>query len=171
MKVRGKKEKVEGEVKEKKVRAKKEKVEGSENSEVKRGRPKVEKEKVEKKDVKKGRPKKETKDVCVEGELDDLFTNLINKCEKESEMSDLSESDSVKTKVLEEKVVDKVVEEESKGVDVVKKIDFQGKKFLKSKNTGIVYNMDQEVVGKWNENTNTIDFEDVEEEEEEEYDE
>jgi chemotaxis protein histidine kinase CheA len=58
---------------------------------------------------------------------------------------------------------------EEKEADVVKKIDFEGKSYYKSKNTGVIYNMDQEVVGKWNEERNEIDFE--EEEEEEEYDE
>lgn len=60
--------------------------------------------------------------------------------------------------------------------DVVKKIEFEGKKYLKSKNTGIVYdyNMyvkegEQVVVGKWNDSANRIDFED-DEESEEEYD-
>jgi len=57
------------------------------------------------------------------------------------------------------------VEEE---VDVVRKIEFEGKSYYKSKNTGVIYNMEQEVVGKWNTAGNRIDFE--EEEEEEEYD-
>ena len=39
---------------------------------------------------------------------------------------------------------------------------------MKSKNTGIIYNMEQEVVGKWNEQSNKIDFKEAEEEEEEE---
>ena len=76
----------------------------------------------------------------------------------------------------EEKVVE--VEEEP---DVVKKIVFEDKKYLKSKKTGIVYdyaeyinNQEQVVVGKWNEVTNRIDFvkeeEEDAEEEEEEYD-
>jgi hypothetical protein len=58
--------------------------------------------------------------------------------------------------------------------DVVKKIDFEGKKYLKSKKTGIVYdynqyvtNGEQQVVGKWNESTNKIDFQAAESEEEE----
>jgi hypothetical protein len=67
--------------------------------------------------------------------------------------------------------------------DVVKKIEFEGKKYLKSKKTGIIYdyneyitNQEQVVVGKWNENTNRIVFTKVEsdsdsEEEEDEYDE
>jgi len=52
--------------------------------------------------------------------------------------------------------------------DVVRKIEFEGKSYYKSKNTGVIYNMEQEVVGKWNSERNEIDFE--EEEEEEEYD-
>lgn len=58
--------------------------------------------------------------------------------------------------------------------DVVKKIEFEGKKYLKSKKTGIVYdyneyvnNGEQVVVGKWNEVSNKIDFSAAEEEEEE----
>jgi hypothetical protein len=66
--------------------------------------------------------------------------------------------------------------------DVVKKIEFEGKKYLKSKKTGIIYdyneyvnNQEQVVVGKWNEKTNRIVFTKVEsdsesEEEEDEYD-
>lgn len=57
--------------------------------------------------------------------------------------------------------------------DVVKKIEFEGKKYLKSKKTGIVYeyneyvkNGEQVVVGKWNDSTNKIDFSAAEEEEE-----
>ena len=60
--------------------------------------------------------------------------------------------------------VEKVEEE----VDVVRKIEFEGKSYYKSNNTGVIYNMDQEVVGKWNTERSGIDFE--EEEEEEEYD-
>ena len=54
--------------------------------------------------------------------------------------------------------------------DVVKKIMFEGKKYLKSKNTGIIYNMEQDVIGKWNEEKNRIDFNVEDEESEEEYD-
>jgi hypothetical protein len=73
-----------------------------------------------------------------------------------------------------------VVEEQDDEPDVVKKIEFEGKKYLKSKKTGIIYdyteytkNGEQVVVGKWNEVSNKIDFnedEDEDEEEEEEYD-
>jgi len=53
--------------------------------------------------------------------------------------------------------------------DVVKKLEFEGKSYYKSKKSGVIYNMEQEVVGKWNEERKGIDFEE-EEEEEEEYD-
>ena len=64
--------------------------------------------------------------------------------------------------------VDPPVAEEA---DVVKKIMFEGKKYLKSKNTGIIYNMEQEVIGKWNEEKNRIDFNVEGEESEDDYDE
>ena len=51
--------------------------------------------------------------------------------------------------------------------DKVKRFEFDGVKYLKSKNTGIIYNMEQEVVGKWNEQSNKIDFKEAEDEEEE----
>jgi hypothetical protein len=75
------------------------------------------------------------------------------------------------------KVVEPVVEEDDEP-DVVKKIEFEGKKYLKSKKTGIIYdyteyvkNGDQVVVGKWNESKNKIDFTETSEESEEEYEE
>jgi hypothetical protein len=58
--------------------------------------------------------------------------------------------------------------------DVVKKIEENGKKYLKSKKTGIIYdyaeytqNGEQVVVGQWNEKKNAIDFKNDEESEEE----
>lgn len=58
--------------------------------------------------------------------------------------------------------------------EVVKKFEFEGKKYLKSKNTGIIYdyteyitNGEQVIVGKWNETTKKIDFNDNGEESEE----
>lgn len=74
-----------------------------------------------------------------------------------------------KTKKVEEPV-------EDEEPDVVKKIEFEGKKYLKSKKSGIIYdyneyvkNSEQVVIGKWNEKTNKIDFTDDGEESEEEY--
>ena len=55
--------------------------------------------------------------------------------------------------------------------DVVKRFEFEGKKYLKSKKTGIIYNMEQDVIGKWNDTTNKIDFSSTNEEVEEEYEE
>jgi len=67
---------------------------------------------------------------------------------------------------------------EEEEADVVKKIEFEGKKYLKSKKTGIIYdyveytqNGEQVIVGHWNETKNQIDFNKAsEEEEEEDYD-
>ena len=56
--------------------------------------------------------------------------------------------------------------------DVVRKFEYEGVTYLKSKLTGVIYNMDQELIGKWNEETKKIDFEEFDDEEEEdEYDE
>jgi hypothetical protein len=64
---------------------------------------------------------------------------------------------------------------ENEEPDIVKKIEFEGKKYLKSKKTGIIYdyeeyakNGEQVVVGKWNDSSNKIEFSGVEEEEDEE---
>jgi hypothetical protein len=66
---------------------------------------------------------------------------------------------------------DEVAEQEP---DVVKRIEENGKKYLKSKKTGIIYdyaeytqNGEQVVVGQWNEKKNAIDFKNDEESEEE----
>jgi hypothetical protein len=87
---------------------------------------------------KKGRPKKENKPVEVNSEAE----------------------------VVTPKKVKVEVEVEEETADVVKKIEFEGKSYYKSKKSGIIYNMDQEVVGKWNEESERIDFEDEEVEEE-----
>jgi chemotaxis protein histidine kinase CheA len=72
------------------------------------------------------------------------------------------------------KAAEPEVEEEP---DVVKKIEFEGKKYLKSKKTGIIYdykeyvnNGEQVVIGKWNDAKNKIEFNNSGEESEEEYD-
>lgn len=74
-----------------------------------------------------------------------------------------------------EPIVEEVKEEETddeddEESDSVTRMEYKGVKYLKSSNTGVIYNMDEDVVGKWNEKTKEIDFHDVEEEEEE-YDE
>ena len=80
-----------------------------------------------------------------------------------------------------EKAVKKVTQKAAKDdeAEVVKKIEFAGNKYLKSKKTGIVYDYaeyiktgDQIVVGQWNDETSAIDFKkacDDEEESEDEY--
>jgi hypothetical protein len=99
---------------------------------------------------------------------------LKEKAEKEAKLA--AEKDSKKTKKPAAKAA-KAEEEEDDEPDVVKKIEFEGKKYLKSKKTGIVYdyneyvkNGEQVMVGKWNDNKNKIDFETAAEESEEEYD-
>ena len=57
-------------------------------------------------------------------------------------------------------------EEDDEDSDSVTRFEYKGVKYLKSSNTGVIYNMDEDVVGKWNEKTKEIDFHDVEEEEE-----
>ena len=78
-----------------------------------------------------------------------------------------------------EKAAEKAKPVANDEAEVVKKIEFAGNKYLKSKKTGIVYDYaeyiktgDQIVVGTWNNETNGIDFKkacDDEEESEEEY--
>ena len=72
----------------------------------------------------------------------------------------------------------KVVEDDEEEPDVVKKIEVDGKKYLKSKKSGIIYdyneyvkNSEQVVVGKWNETKNKVDFTKVAESDEESEDE
>ncbi len=75
-------------------------------------------------------------------------------------------------KVIEEPVIEVEEDvEEDEEVDDVVRIEYKGVKYLKSENTGVIYNMDEDVVGKWNDKTKSIDFEEQAEEEEEEYDE
>jgi hypothetical protein len=53
-------------------------------------------------------------------------------------------------------------EEEETEVCLVKRITYEGKSYFCSKNDGTIYNMEQDVVGMWNEETQRIDFDDVE---------
>jgi hypothetical protein len=86
-----------------------------------------------------------------------------------------------KSKKPEKSEPKKTAKKESNEGEVVQKITFEGKKYLRSKSSGIIYDLaeyvnngEQVIVGKWNESKNKIDFKsdgDVsEEEEEEEYD-
>jgi len=62
------------------------------------------------------------------------------------------------------------VEEEEEEDNRVRKFEFEGKKYLKSKKSGIIYNMEQDKIGKWNEAKQRIDFDVIEEESCDEYD-
>ena len=99
--------------------------------------------------------------------------------EKEQKKSKVEKKETVKKSIIESNVeknetkVESNVEEDEEA-DVVKKITFEGKKYLRSKNSGIIYNMEQDVIGKWNETKQRIDFNPVDdksdEESEDEYD-
>lgn len=100
----------------------------------------------------------------------------LAKKEKEAKLA--AEKAAKEAKLAEKKKTSKkdAEPEDNAEPDVVKKIDFEGKKYLKSKKTGIVYDYkmyvdqgEQVVVGKWSESENKIIFEN-EEESEEEYD-
>ena len=90
--------------------------------------------------------------------------------EKAAKEATKSQKSSKKADPKDEK--EAVVEDEEP--DVVKKVEFEGKKYLKSKKTNVIYdyaeyvkNGEQVVVGKWNDSTNKIEFAAAEEEEEE----
>jgi hypothetical protein len=84
-----------------------------------------------------------------------LMKTLIKRIPEAKRLDD--EEAKAKTKAKEE-------EEEE---DVVKRITFEGENYLKSKKTGVIYNMNEEEVGLWNEATKTIDFGEPDSDEEE----
>ena len=107
------------------------------------------------------------------------------KAEKEAKKAAAEKEKAEKKAALEAKKAEKeskpVAEKESKpkaakkeeeaapapAVLKVKKFEYKGTKYLKSSN-GVVYNMEQDEVGTWNEETKEIEFKAVDEEEEEE---
>jgi hypothetical protein len=109
---------------------------------------------------------------------------LKDKAEKEAKLAaEKAAKEAAKSQKSSKKADPKEEKAADEEPDVVKKIEFEGKKYLKSKKTNIVYDYDeyvkngeQVVVGKWNDTTNKIEFvaaeveEEEEEEEEEEYD-
>jgi hypothetical protein len=99
------------------------------------------------------------------------------KAEKEAKLAAEKAAKEAAKKPVAKKAVKVEEPEEDDEPDVVKKVEYEGKKYLKSKKTGIIYdyneyvkNAEQVVVGKWNDTTNKIDFQDDGEESEEEYD-
>jgi len=116
-----------------------------------------------------------------EKEAKKLALELAKKEKEEklaAEKAAKAQAQQTKTKkATEGKAAPKAAEDEEEP-DVVKKIEFEGKKYLKSKKSGIIYdyqeyvkNGEQVMVGKWNESKNKIEFNKAaDEEEEEEYD-
>jgi hypothetical protein len=163
----------------------------------KRGRPKSDKSNESGEKKSKGRPKKEKKVVEVSNE-EDLFANLVMEAQKKEEVVEMPPKEVKEVKEPKEKKVKEPKEKKTKGrpkketkeveiskaeeseelveelveeveeADVVTKIEYEGKQYYKSKKSGIIYNVEQDVVGIWNKETNKIDFEESEEEEYEE---
>ena len=87
--------------------------------------------------------------------------------EKEAKLNAKESKKEEKKVSKKEVIVEEEVEEEP---DIVKRIEVNGVKYLKSKKTGIIYNMEEDVIGKWNESTMQIEFlKATGEEEEEDY--
>lgn len=163
-------------VKEKVVKEPKEKV--VKEKVVKEPKEKVVKEKVVKeKVVKEPKEKKEKvvkEKVVKEKPVKEKTVEEVNNSEPSSPVPEISTSSDNEEEVEEGEVkeVEVLEEGEVEEADVVKRFEHEGIKYLKSKKTGIIYNMDQDVIGKWNEELKKIDFNEAsEEEEEDEYDE
>ena len=166
--------------------------ENMDEEERKRGRPKVEEKETRKVETsgKRGRPKKASKVVELGG--DDLFSAIIENSNTSSEANIAPIVEPTVAPIVESKVekeiencdeevsiesstndatedVEEEEEEEEEEADVVKKITFKDKQYLKSKKSGVIYDIEtQDMIGEWNDETGEIDFY---EEEEEEYEE
>ena len=88
-----------------------------------------------------------------------------------------AEKEAKKEKEPKKEPKNEAKEKEDQPAEVVKKFDYEGKKYLRSKSTGIVYDYtkyvesrEQVVLGQWNETTSKIEFSCDEESEEEEED-
>ena len=160
-----KKEKEEKRAAEKKAREEKLAKEQKEKEEKKAAAEKAKKEKEEK--LAQEKKEKEEKKAAAEKAKKEKEEKLAQeKKEKEEKKAAKKAPEGKSAKPSEPEV-----EEEP---DVVKKIEFEGKKYLKSKKSGVIYdyteyvkNGEQVVLGKWNEEKNKIDFANKEEEEEE----
>jgi hypothetical protein len=125
-------------------------------------------------ELKKAEEEESKKALALQKEEQRLKEKAQAQQEKEAKSKE-AKSKETKSKTKEAKTKP-VVEEE---VQVrVKKIEYEGNKYLKSKDTGIIYdfteytkNGEQVVIGKWNDSTSKIDFTNSSEEEEEEYEE
>ena len=131
-------------------------------------------EKIEKKKEKKSSKEEEKvvsmAEVYPEKAMEEVKKPMVSEKVVEVEKKPMEE---VKKPLVLVKPVEVEEEEEEEEVDEVVRVVFEGKKYLRSEKTGVIYNMDEEVVGKWNSKTKKIDFDEVEsdEEEEEEYEE
>jgi len=75
-------------------------------------------------------------------------------------------------RLVAEKAKKETEKKDSDEHDRVKRFEFKGIKYLKSTKNGTIYNMEQDIVGKWNEETQNIDFNensDSEEDDEDDY--
>jgi hypothetical protein len=107
-------------------------------------------------------------------EADKLAKKEALELAKKEKEAKLLESKSKKSS---KKALSASADEEDSEPEKVKKITVEGKKYLKSAKTGIIYDYaeyvkteEQIVVGQWNETTNKIDFKNSSEESEDEYD-
>ena len=84
------------------------------------------------------------------------------KAEKEAEKEAKKEKKPKKSSPEPEPEPELVSESEPEEVeeepDRVAYFEYEGVKYLKSKNTGVIYNLEQELIGKWNEEKKAIDF-------------
>ena len=166
-------------------------------SDTKKGRPKKGVEEPSDSDAeeskKRGRPKKDKKEVEVSSnDNDDLFANLISSAVEEQSQAEevvVSTKEAPKkeapkdTRALvggtqghfkredaKNKIEEENVEDEDVEVVNVDKIEFNGKKYLKSAATNVMYDLSGETVGVWNEAKQEIVFNELEEEDEDEGD-
>ncbi len=106
--------------------------------------------------------------------LEDAQTKLDKEAEKQAKEAEKLAKEAKKPTKEAKKAAAAPDDEEP---DVVKKIEFEGKKYLKSKKSGVIYdyieytkNGEQVVIGKWNDSKNKIEFNQTSEESEDEYD-
>jgi hypothetical protein len=160
---------------------KEEKSEAAATEEKKKGRPKKTKKPVEEEEVKKDLfaeliMSSSKSEENIEEEKKETKPEKETKTEKKNKKvsstkakkSKNTNKEVVESKTFEEEVIIQEQEEEleeEEETDIVKKIVYEGKQYLKSKKTGIIYNLEEEVIGKWNEDSQQIDL--IEEEEEE----
>jgi hypothetical protein len=112
-----------------------------------------------------GRPKKEVSDVKLDEEVD-YFAQAIAEYEADKEVEKVAEKVAEKEV---EKVAEEEEEEEEEEIQVIR-IEYEGKKYLKS-SQGVVYDaFTQDEIGEWDPKLEKVVFFPVEEEEEDEYD-